>query len=185
LACLTTLEAPHSVPEVIGLTGRVVVTFPAQIDPGNVDAIGQELVSALASGVRMVIADLTATVGCDPSGARMLALSYLQAADNDTELRLAVPGPAVLQALELTGLDRLTRIYPSLDQALRLTDDDPFGSLGAETACSTATTTIPRKGCILFTYQPSRPAPEMRALAMTRRWMSLVPSPMAISGASR
>lgn len=34
-------------------------------------------------------------------------------------------------------------------------------------------------------HQPIVPLPEMSARAMTMRWTSLVPSPIAISGASR
>jgi anti-anti-sigma factor len=97
----------------------VVVALPAEIDLANAGAIGLELAAAFAPGVSTVVADLTATTFCDLSGARMLLLACMQAADNGAELRLAAAGPAVRHTLELRGLDRLVRIYPSLDKALQ------------------------------------------------------------------
>jgi anti-sigma B factor antagonist len=96
----------------------VVVALPAEIDMANADRVGQQLGSAFTPGVRTVIADMTATRFCDSSGINMLVRAHRQAAAHGTELRLAVPSPAVLHTLTLTGLDQLLAIYPSLSQAL-------------------------------------------------------------------
>lgn len=96
----------------------VVIALPTEIDMANADRVGQQLGSALAPGVRTVIADMTATRFCDSSGINTLVRAHQQAAANGTELRLVVASPAVLRPLTLTGLDDLLAIYPSLSQAL-------------------------------------------------------------------
>jgi anti-sigma B factor antagonist len=96
----------------------VVVALPAEIDMANADRAGQQLGSAIAPGVRTVIADMVGTRFCDSSGISMLVRAHGQAAANGTELRLVVASPAVLRTLTLTGLDQLLAIYPSLSQAL-------------------------------------------------------------------
>jgi anti-sigma B factor antagonist len=102
---------PHQLP-------AVVIALPAEIDMANADRAGQQLGSAIAPGVRTVIADMMATRFCDSSGINMLVRAHNQAAANRTELRLAVASRAVLRALTLAGLDQLLAIYPSLSQAL-------------------------------------------------------------------
>ena len=49
-----------------------VVTLPAEIDMANADAVGERLAAALAPGVRVVIADMTATTFCGSAGLNML-----------------------------------------------------------------------------------------------------------------
>ena len=96
----------------------MIVALPAEIDLANAGILGRELAAAFVSGVRTVIADLTGTTFCDSAGARMLALVYVQAMDNQADLRLAIPGSAVRRALELSGLDRVLPVYLSLDDAV-------------------------------------------------------------------
>ena len=96
----------------------VVIALPAEIDMANADRVGQQLGAAFTSGVRTVIADMTATRFCDSSGINMLVRAHRQADANGTELRLVVPSTAVLRTLTLLGLDDLLPIYPSLSQGL-------------------------------------------------------------------
>jgi anti-sigma B factor antagonist len=96
----------------------VVVTLPAEIDMANSGQVGQQLGSAIAPGVRVVIADMTATTFCDSSGISMLVRAHRQAAANGTQLRLVVRSTTVLRALTLVRMDYLLPIYPSLSQAL-------------------------------------------------------------------
>jgi len=96
----------------------VVIALSAEIDMANAGRVGQQLGSALAPGVRTVIADMTATRFCDSSGISMLVRARRQAAANGTELRLVVVSTAVLRTLTLVGLDQLLPIDSSLSQAL-------------------------------------------------------------------
>ena len=96
----------------------VVIALPAEIDMANAGEAGQRLGSAVAAGVRTVIADMTATTFCDSSGIGMLVRAHKQAAANRAELRLVVPAPAVLRSLTLASIDQLMPIYPGLGMAL-------------------------------------------------------------------
>jgi anti-sigma B factor antagonist len=96
----------------------VVITLPAEIDMANAGEAGRQLESAIAPGVRAVIADMTATKFCDSSGISMLVRANKQAAANGTQLRLVVRSTAILRAFTLVRLDQLLPIYPSLSQAL-------------------------------------------------------------------
>ena len=96
----------------------VIVTLPAEIDIANGAAVGQQLCSAFAPGVTLVIADMTPTVFCDSSGISQLVLAHHCAAAHHAQLRLVVPHHQVLGVLQVTGVDRLLAVYPSLDAAL-------------------------------------------------------------------
>jgi len=104
--------------------GAAVVALPAEIDMANADGVGEQLRSAFAPGVTMVVADMTLTVFCDSYGMRALVLARRCAADCHAQLRLVVSHPSVLQVLRLVGLDRLLPVYPSLGAALT---DGPLG----------------------------------------------------------
>ena len=91
----------------------VIVPLPAEIDIANGAAVGQQLCSAFAPGVTIVIADMTATVFCDSSGVSQLVLAHHCAAAHHAQLRLAVPYDQVQDVLKVTGVDRLLAVYPA------------------------------------------------------------------------
>jgi anti-sigma B factor antagonist len=97
---------------------RKVITLPAEIDIANARRVGDQLAAAMTPGITLVIADLSATTFCDSSGIRELALAGRHAAAGGVDFKLVVSSAAVLRVIALTGLDRLLRIFPSLDQAL-------------------------------------------------------------------
>ena len=97
----------------------IVVHLPAEIDVTNSAQIYERLVAALAPGVGVVIADLTSTSFCDSSGVHAIMHAHEQAAARGIRLRLAVsPGGTVPRVLQLTGVDSLMPIYPSLQDAM-------------------------------------------------------------------
>jgi anti-sigma B factor antagonist len=96
----------------------VIVTLPVEIDLANADAIGEQLAAAFAPGVKVVIADMTATTFCDSRGARMLVLVQRRAVARDAELRLLLPNPRVMRVWRILGLDIVMPIYQSLEEAL-------------------------------------------------------------------
>ena len=98
----------------------VVMALPAEIAMSTVGQVGQQLGSVIASGVKAVIADMTATRFCDSSGIAMLVQAHRQAVANGTGLRLVVRSTAMLRALALVRLDDLLPVYPSLGQALAM-----------------------------------------------------------------
>ncbi len=100
-----------------------IVALPAEIDITNAAQVGDDLGVALGAGAAMVIADMTLTQFCDSAGLRQLLIANDRAVASTAELRLVITSAAVLRVLQLTGVDRLLRIYPSLQAAL--TNDVP------------------------------------------------------------
>ena len=65
------------------------MTLPDYIDTSNASQIGKELHSLINGGATELIADMTATVSCDHSGADVIVHAYRHALINGTQLRLA------------------------------------------------------------------------------------------------
>jgi anti-sigma B factor antagonist len=95
-----------------------VISLPAEIDAINADHVGSQLLAAFGPGITTVIADMTGTTFCDSSGIRVLLQAHQQARANHAELVLVVASAGVLRVLELTGLDVLLPIYPTLAEAM-------------------------------------------------------------------
>ncbi len=66
---------------------------------------------------------MTLTQFCDSAGIRHLLIANDRAVASTAELRLVITSAAVLRVLKLMGVDRLLRIYPSLQATL--TNDGP------------------------------------------------------------
>ena len=113
------------------LTEPAVVRLPAEIDMSNASGVGDELRSAISTGVTVVVADMTSTGFCDSAGMRCLLLADDHAGAHGAQLRVALPPGQVLRILQLMGIDRLLTIYPSLAAAVS-------GGSPGQTACTPA-----------------------------------------------
>jgi anti-anti-sigma factor len=97
--------------------GQAVVTLPEHIGISNAGLVRDELLSVINRGATTLIADLTATVSCDQSGAEAVFRAWQRAAASGTELRLVITAQIVGRTLRLVGLNRTVSVYPSLDAA--------------------------------------------------------------------
>lgn len=98
----------------------VVVVLPAEIDVTNSSEVRQQLLAALAPGIDVVVADLTATSFCDSSGVHTIIRAHEQAAAQGVEMRLAVPPDgSVRRVFQLTGAVRVVPVHSSLAEALQ------------------------------------------------------------------
>ena len=95
-----------------------VVTLPAEIDMANADALGEQLAAALAPGVRVVIADMTATTFCGSAGINTLIRANKRATANGSQIRLLLPCPNVLRIMKIQGVNTVLPIFFSLEEAL-------------------------------------------------------------------
>jgi anti-sigma B factor antagonist len=91
---------------------------PAEIDIANAGEIHDKLLAVLAREPVTVIVDMTTTVFCDSAGMSAVLRVYRRAIAQGIELRLVIPARAVRRVFTVTGLDRLTDIYPSLAASL-------------------------------------------------------------------
>jgi anti-sigma B factor antagonist len=96
----------------------VIVTLPGEIDMANIDGIGRQLAAAFTPGVRVVIADMTATTFCDSLGIGMLVRACRRAVGRGGQLRLLMPCPSVMKVMDVLGADAVLPIYHSLEKAL-------------------------------------------------------------------
>ena len=80
--------------------------------------IREQLLAIINRGATALIADMTATISCDHSGADAVARASRRAAASGTEVRLVVARPDRPARLAVGGLDRLVSIYPSLEAAM-------------------------------------------------------------------
>jgi anti-anti-sigma factor len=114
--------------------GRVaIMSLPAEIDLSNAQQVREALLSVVAQGASLVIADMTATTFCDLAGVTTLVRVVRQATAHGAGLRLAASARAVTRVLALTGADKLIEVYPSVAAAIA----DPGGDVAVEPAPST------------------------------------------------
>lgn len=99
------------------LDGIRVVTLPAEIDLDSAEDVRTAVARALAAGVTVLVADMTATVYCTLEGVQALLRARRAAEAAGAQLRLAAVRPAVQRVLDLRGTSGLLRLYPSLDAA--------------------------------------------------------------------
>jgi anti-anti-sigma factor len=99
-------------------TGWVLVPLPEHISSANAEQVRNRLVRAIDRGAAVLVADLTATLSCDPSGAGALLDAYQRSVAAGTELRLVVTAEAVRRALRLGGLAHLALMFPTAGAAL-------------------------------------------------------------------
>lgn len=97
---------------------HAVVALPERLEGAAADEVGDELLSAIADGATVVVADMSATVSCDHAGIGMLSRVYLRASISQAELRLVVDTAAGAELVTGAGLDRLMAVFPSAAAAL-------------------------------------------------------------------
>jgi anti-anti-sigma factor len=97
--------------------------------PGGVDAVhvtgeldlatAPDVEAAIAgSDSDVVVVDLTGCTFLDSAGIRALVGAARGLAAEDRSLRVVTDEPGILRLLEITGVDTLIDVHPSLDDAL-------------------------------------------------------------------
>ena len=128
------------------VSGVPVVAAPEEIDITNAPELRSALLKAAADGHGTLVADMTRTRFCDSSGLHALMAAHKHAQAEGGELRLVIPGTAILRIFAITAIDRIIPNFTSLDQALARTSPD--GSNGRprpeDSAAETTGTTAQR-----------------------------------------
>ena len=103
---------------VVWLGEAAVITLPEEIDISNSEQVREELLSLLNRGPAVLIVDMAETTFCDSAGVNALVRAHKRATANGAEIRLVVTSPGVQRVLDITGVDRLIPVYPSLTASL-------------------------------------------------------------------
>ena len=96
---------------------QALVALPEHVNASNAGLIHDQLLTLVSRGAAVLIADMTATVSCDHSGADALVSAYQRASVNGAQLRLVVTAHIIRHVLEASGLDRMIPIYPTTEAA--------------------------------------------------------------------
>jgi anti-sigma B factor antagonist len=103
---------------VVWLSKVAVITLPVEIDIANADQVREDLLSVLNHGAATLIVDMGGTTFCDSAGVNALVRAHKRATANDSDMRVVVSAPAVQRVLNITGVDHLMDIYPSVAASL-------------------------------------------------------------------
>ena len=134
-----------------------VATFPARLDGAAAEQAAGQITAAFTPGVRIVIADLTATARCDRSAIRNLLKAHRKAAARDWHVRFAIrPGGPLHQLTGFAGSHPLLAVYPTLQHAL--TGESPLPA-GNRTASRRPRSTRRNAACDRHTRSAARELP--------------------------
>jgi anti-sigma B factor antagonist len=98
----------------------VTVEFPAEIDVNNAGQIRALLLSLVEeSGAQVVVVDMTETTFCDSAGITALATAHRKATAQGAVVKVVAATAPVLRIFELTGIDQVVRVFPTMWAALQ------------------------------------------------------------------
>lgn len=93
-----------------------IVVVHGEIDLYTAQHLQSELVSVLDAGAQRLVLDLSQVGFCDSTGMNVLLAVMRQAREQEGDLELAAPCPAVLKILSVTGLDRVFTVYDAITE---------------------------------------------------------------------
>jgi anti-sigma B factor antagonist len=98
--------------------GIAVVRFTGRLDFVMAPAVRERLAQSIASGHRHLVIDLSGVDFVDSSGLGVLIDGTRKTRDAGGDLCIADPRDQVRLLMALTGLERIIRRYPTLEEAL-------------------------------------------------------------------
>lgn len=96
-----------------------IATFSGEASFEQADALRDELLRAAERPINAFIVDLTGLTYITSVGLGAIVAAYLRCRRRDIEFRVAGARGKVQSMFEVTRLDRLFRLEPTLDAALR------------------------------------------------------------------
>ena len=97
--------------------GTPVVSVMGEVDMATAPSLEQALLDATEDRTGEVIVDLTGCNFFDSTGLHALLATREQLERSNRPLTVALSNPSVLKIFQITGLDELFEIYPSLRAA--------------------------------------------------------------------
>ena len=101
------------------LPGCVIVTVTGEVDAHSAPRLQEALLTALSSASRRLVVDLDDITFFDSAGIRSLITLRQKAGERADRIRLVMPRrTGVRRALDISAVDRLFEVAPSVDEAL-------------------------------------------------------------------
>lgn len=98
---------------------RTVVVAAGEIDLYTAPTLQTQLTEVVRDGPAHVVIDLSGVEFCDSTGMNVLLVALKRVRERDGSLALAGPQSPVRRILEITGLDTVFAVYPTVDEALQ------------------------------------------------------------------
>ncbi|KNX36127.1 anti-sigma factor antagonist [Luteipulveratus halotolerans] len=95
-----------------------VVTLAGEVDVFSAPTLRDEMSTVIARGGTRLLADLTDVPFLDSTGLGVLVGRLKTVRVQDGELRLVISSDRVLRNFQITGLDKVFRIYPTVEEGL-------------------------------------------------------------------
>jgi anti-anti-sigma factor len=97
--------------------GIAVLAVAGEIDLATAPALEQAITSALANDPTALVIELSAVTFMASAGMQILATTQ-QKVSKSAQFAVVADGPATSRPIQLTGLDEILGLYPTLDEAL-------------------------------------------------------------------
>ena len=94
-----------------------VVTAQGEIDVATAEPLRQALLAAEQEGARFVVVDLTLVDFLDSTGLGVLVGALRRLREGGGDLYLAVTHPHLLKVMRVTNLDRVFRVFDTVEEA--------------------------------------------------------------------
>jgi anti-sigma B factor antagonist len=98
--------------------GQYVISLTGEVDLYTAPEFKQQLLEVIDQGARDVIVDLSNTTFIDSTTLGVLVGGVKRLRTNDGQLSLVCSDRNITKIFEITGLDRVFAIHPTLDAAL-------------------------------------------------------------------
>jgi len=98
--------------------GGAILDAVGELDVADVAHLRKAIVDAFTQGHHCVLVDLSKVSFIDSTAVTVLLEEHRAAAARGEHLGLVAPGEQVRRVLALLGLDRVLRVYDSLDDAV-------------------------------------------------------------------
>lgn len=102
--------------------GAAVVSIGGEIDLSTAPAFEEAITEALEHQPAVLAIELSEVTFMASVGLRVLAATNEKVGDS-TRIAVIANNPAASRPIQLTGLDNVVELFPTLDAALRATDE--------------------------------------------------------------
>lgn len=104
--------------EVSERAGSVVLAVRGEIDVYTAPRLRERLIELVKEGHRQVVVDLDQVDFLDSTGLGVLVGGLKRLRTNDGDLVVVCNQPRILKVFEITGLDKVFGLHPSVDAAV-------------------------------------------------------------------
>jgi anti-anti-sigma factor len=109
--------------EIKSVDDAKIVLVPKRFDAYTASSVEVELARLITEGTRKIICDFSRTEYLASAGLRVLIKASKSLQRTGGKMGLCTVKPYVLEVFEISGLNRIFKMYPTADAALRALGD--------------------------------------------------------------